>query len=180
MVEVCTIGHSTHPIDEFLAILHAHGVREIADVRTIPKSRTNPQFGGEALARSLTAEGIAYRHLPALGGLRHPRADSPNDGWRNSAFRGYADHMQTEEFARGVDELLDAAAAHRVAAMCAEAVPWRCHRSLLGDALLVRGATVLDLFDTKTAKPHELTRFARVQGDQITYPAEADDQATLF
>ncbi len=178
--EVCTVGHSTHPIEEFLVILHAHGVREIADVRTIPKSRTNPQFGGDVLRKSLAADGIAYRHIPSLGGLRHPRKDSPNDGWRNTSFRGYADHMDTEEFARGIDELLDAAAAHRVAAMCAEAVPWRCHRSLIGDAVLVRGVPVLDLMDERTAKPHQLTRFARVDGIRITYPAEHDDGVTLW
>ena len=179
-LEVCTVGHSTHPIEEFLEILHAHEVKEIVDVRTVPKSRTNPQFGSDALRASLTADGIAYRHLPSLGGLRRPRKDSPNDGWRNESFRGYADHMQTEDFARGIDELLDAAAAHRVAVMCAEAVPWRCHRSLIGDAVLVRGVRVLDLMDARTAKPHELTRFARVDGTHIVYPAEADDRATLW
>jgi uncharacterized protein (DUF488 family) len=178
--EICTVGHSTHPIEVFLAILHAHGVREIADVRTIPKSRTNPQFGADALKRSLEAEGISYRHIPSLGGLRHPRKDSPNDGWRNVSFRGYADHMQTEEFALGIDELLDVATVHRVAVMCAEAVPWRCHRSLIGDALLVRGVRVLDLMDDHTATPHSLTRFAKVDGFEITYPTEADDQVALF
>jgi uncharacterized protein (DUF488 family) len=177
---LCTVGHSTHPIEEFLGILHAHDVREIVDVRTIPKSRTNPQFGGDELKRSLAADGIAYRHLSSLGGLRRPRKDSPNDGWRNISFRGYADHMATEEFARGLDELLDAAADHRVAVMCAEAVPWRCHRSLIGDAVLVRGVPVLDLMDANTAKPHTLTRFARVTGTDITYPAEAVDDATLW
>jgi uncharacterized protein (DUF488 family) len=179
-VEVCTVGHSTHPIEEFLGILHGHGVQEIVDVRTVPKSRTNPQFGSDALRRSLTADGIAYRHLPSLGGLRKPRKDSPNDGWRNESFRGYADHMQTEEFARGIDELLDAAADHRVAVMCAEAVPWRCHRSLIGDAVLVRGIPVVDLMDASTAKPHSLTSFARVDGNRILYPAEADERATLW
>ncbi len=178
--EVCTVGHSTRPIEEFLAILHAHGVREVADVRTIPRSRTNPQFGGDALRESLAADGIAYRHIPSLGGLRHPRKDSPNDGWRNASFRGYADHMATEDFARGIDELLDVASAHRVAVMCAEAVPWRCHRSLIGDAVLVRGVPVLDLMDERTARPHELTRFARVSGTRITYPAEEDHRVTLW
>ncbi|MFC0681705.1 DUF488 family protein [Lysobacter korlensis] len=178
--EVCTVGHSTRPIEEFLAILHAHQVREIVDVRTIPKSRTNPQFGGDSLRKSLAADGIAYRHVPSLGGLRRPRKDSPNDGWRNTSFRGYADHMATEEFAQGIDELLDAAAVHRVAVMCAEAVPWRCHRSLIGDAVLVRGVPVLDLMDATTARPHVLTRFACVEGSEITYPAEEDDRTTLW
>lgn len=166
-----TIGHSTRPFDEFVAVLRAHDIEAVADVRTVPKSRHNPQFHIDALTRTLPEAGLAYVHLAALGGLRHARPDSANAGWRNASFRGYADYMQTPEFAAGLDELLALAAEKRTAIMCAEAVPWRCHRSLVGDALLVRGHEVVDIYDERTAKPERLTSFAVVDGLEVTYPA---------
>lgn len=169
---VFTIGHSTHPIDEFIRILDAHGIERIIDVRTIAKSRHNPQFMEESLTASLPAAGIGYGRMEALGGLRHTVADSVNLGWRNASFRGYADYMQTAPFAAAVDELIAAARRERVAIMCAEAVPWRCHRSLIGDALLVRSVGVLDIMNEKTAKPHSLTKFARADGTRVTYPPD--------
>jgi len=172
---IFTIGHSTHPIEEFIDILNAHGVRRLVDVRTIPRSRRNPQFGSDALAASLRNAGITYRHVKELGGLRHRRKDSPNGAWRNASFQGYADHMLTEEFNSAVDDLLARGHHNDLAIMCAEAVPWRCHRSLIGDALLVRGANVRDIFSATSAKPHTLTSFARVEGERITYPPEALD-----
>jgi uncharacterized protein (DUF488 family) len=170
MGRIFTVGHSTHPIEEFAALLRAHGVTLLVDIRTIPRSRHNPQFGEDELRASLSGFGIAYRRLEALGGLRPTSADSLNTGWKNSSFRGYADYMQTDAFRAGIDELLDLADGNTVAIMCAEAVPWRCHRSLVGDALLVRGAAVEDIFSATSAKPHTLTRFAHVNGLTITYP----------
>jgi uncharacterized protein (DUF488 family) len=170
MTRIFTVGHSTHPIEEFAGILDAHGVTQVADIRTIPKSRHNPQFGEDEMAKSLPGFGIGYQRLPALGGLRHTTADSVNTGWRNTSFRGYADYMQTDAFVHGIDDLLVLAGEGTVAIMCAEAVPWRCHRSLVGDALLVRGIDVSDIFSTTSAKPHTLTRFASVDGLSITYP----------
>ena len=152
-------------------MLRAHGVERIVDVRTIPKSRHNPQFGEDQLAPALEAAGISYGRLESLGGLRRARPDSVNDGWRNASFRGYADYMQTEDFRRGIRDLLDLAEHQTVAIMCAEAVPWRCHRSLVGDALLVRGRTVIDIMTEADARPHALTKFAQVEGESVTYPA---------
>lgn len=174
---IMTIGHSTHPIDEFISMLQAHGVHQLVDVRTIPKSRRVPQFNQDALAKKLETSGIHYIHLKALGGLRHAKKDSINLGWRNASFRGYADYMSTDEFRAALDRLLELAHAKRTAIMCAEAVPWRCHRSLIGDALLVRGVQVEDIMSATSRHPHQLTPFARVQGHEITYPAinqEAD------
>ena len=168
---ICTIGHSTHPIDEFIGILKAHGIKKLIDVRTVPKSRHNPQFNADPLAASVRASGITYRRMESLGGLRHARKDSPNGAWRNASFRGYADYMQTEEFSRAIDQLLERGKANNAAVMCAEAVPWRCHRSLIGDALLVRNVEVLDIMTEKSAKPHTLTPFARVDGQRVWYPA---------
>ncbi|SDB79766.1 Protein of unknown function, DUF488 [Raineyella antarctica] len=173
MTTVYTIGHSTRPIEEFIALLAEHGVDTLVDIRTVPRSRHNPQFNRDALPASLAAAGIDYRYEERLGGLRHSRADSPNTGWRNASFRGYADHMQTDVFAEAVDDLLALAADHTVAIMCAEAVPWRCHRSLVGDALLVRGAEALDIMGPGKARAHALTRFAHVEGLTITYPPES-------
>jgi uncharacterized protein (DUF488 family) len=170
MRRIFTVGHSTHPIEEFAALLGAHGVTLVIDIRTVPRSRHNPQFGEEDLRASLPGFGIAYRRLEALGGLRRTTANSINTGWRNTSFRGYADYMQTDAFRAGIDELLGLADANTVAIMCAEAVPWRCHRSLVGDALLVRGARVDDIFSASSAKPHTLIRFAHVEGLTITYP----------
>jgi uncharacterized protein (DUF488 family) len=169
---VYTVGHSTHPIDEFVQLLRAHGVRGIADVRTIAKSRHNPQFNEDALTLSLPENGIDYRRLEILGGLRHTTKDSINGAWRNASFRGYADYMQTDAFATGVQELRDIAAQRPTAIMCAEAVPWRCHRSMIGDALLVRGDEVIDIMSPTSAKPHTLTSFAKVSGTRISYPPE--------
>lgn len=172
MTTVHTIGHSTHPIAEFIAMLRTNGVTELVDVRTVRGSRHNPQFSEAALADSLTESGIRYRKLPALGGLRHSRKDAPsvNGGWRNKSFRSYADYMQTAEFAEAVDELLHVSREASVAIMCAEAVPWRCHRSLIGDALLVRGVTVIDIMSLTNTRPHTLTRFAVVDGTRVWYP----------
>ena len=167
---ILTVGHSTHPIEEFLELLAAHGVEQLVDVRTIPKSRRNPQYNTEALAESLHAAHIQYRHMPGLGGLRHPRKDSINSAWQNDSFRGYADYMQTPAFESSLRELIDASKLHRTVIMCAEAVPWRCHRSLIADALLARGIEVADILTTKPAKPHTLTSFARVVGERVTYP----------
>lgn len=169
---IFTVGHSTHPIGEFISILKAHGVKKLIDVRTVPKSRHNPQFNGDALAASLRASGITYRRMEALGGLRPARKDSPNGAWRNASFRGYADYMQTEEFSSAIDQLMERGRTSNAAIMCAEAVPWRCHRSLIGDALLVRNVKVLDIMTEKSAKPHTLTSFARVEGQRVRYPAD--------
>ncbi len=170
MTTVHTIGHSTHSADEFVAILRAFGIELVADIRTVPRSRRNPQYEQEALKCFLAMHGIEYVHIAALGGLRHARKDSINTAWENASFRGYADYMETPQFARALDELLAMAAERRTALMCAEAVPWRCHRSLVGDALLVRGIEVRDIMSEKASKPHKLTPWARVDGLRITYP----------
>lgn len=169
-VTLFTIGHSTRSIDEFIEVLNAHGVKRLIDVRTIPRSRKNPQFGKESLARSVRSAGMTYRHVKALGGLRRTGRDSPNKGWRNESFRGYADYMQTPEFQAAIEDLVQRAKHSDAAVMCAEAVPWRCHRSLIGDAMTVRGIRVLDIMSRTSAKLHTLTSFAKVDGLQITYP----------
>lgn len=169
---IFTIGHSTHPIDEFIALLKHYGIEQLVDVRTVPKSRHVPQFNSDALAASLGEQGIEYVHLKSLGGLRHAKKDSVNMGWRNASFRGYADYMSTEEFAQGIDRLIELAKTKRTVIMCAEAVPWRCHRSLVGDALLVRDIVVEDIMSATSIRPHKLTEFANVDGQQITYPSD--------
>ncbi len=169
---VYTIGHSTRPLEDFVRLLRNFSVALVADVRTVPRSRHNPQFNRETLPGDLQAVGIGYVHLPALGGLRKTRADSPNRGWRSPAFRGFADYMQTPEFEASLSELLDLARERRSAVMCAEAVPWRCHRSLIADALTVRGVRVEHLMGPDKAQPHRLTPFARVEGSRLSYPAE--------
>lgn len=169
-VRVHTVGHSTLSAEAFIDTLRAYGIETVVDVRTVPQSRHNPQFGQARLKRSLEAAGLSYRHMKSLGGLRRPAPDSVNTGWRNAAFRGFADYMQSPEFEHAVDELARLAAATPVAIMCAEAVPWRCHRSLVGDALLVRGIDVVDIMTAKNSKPHALTPFAQVEGTRITYP----------
>ncbi|MEO7132430.1 MAG: DUF488 domain-containing protein [Dermatophilaceae bacterium] len=171
-MKIYTIGHSTRPLEEFIAVLETYGIDSLVDIRTVPKSRHNPQFHIDSLRETIPAAGIDYHHLEALGGLRHSRKDSPNRGWRNTSFRGYADYLGTPEFAAGLDELLAIAADHTTAIMCAEAVPWRCHRSLVGDALLVRDVEVIDIFDARKASAETLTRFAVVDGLSITYPPE--------
>lgn len=167
-----TIGHSTRSLEEFAAILTAHGVKVVVDVRTVPRSRRVPQFNADTLGESLAPFGIEYRPIRALGGLRKTKADSPNTAWRNLSFRGYADYMQTDAFQAALDELIAIAADRPTVIMCAEAVPWRCHRSLIGDAMLIRGWQVLDLMTERSAKPHKLTPFAKVEGMRITYPGE--------
>jgi uncharacterized protein (DUF488 family) len=176
METVSTIGHSNRPIEEFIALLKQNDIACVLDIRTVPKSRHNPQFGQDQLPGALLDAGIEYRYLRGLGGLRHPRPDSPNGGWRNTSFRGYADYMQTEEFAQNVDAVIALAENTRCALMCAEAVPWRCHRSLVADALLVRGVVVEDIIGPQKPKPHKLTPFARVEGTDITYPTDAQRQ----
>ena len=173
---VFTIGHSTRPIDDFIHLLKSHGVQRLIDVRTLPRSRFNPHFDITRLPASLRAAHIRYTHLPGLGGLRRPHRDSPNAGWRNKSFRGYADHMQSAAFKRSFERCLKLASAERVALMCAEAVPWRCHRSLIADALVVRGIDALEIASDTRVRPHTLTPFAKVDGEEITYPA---DLATL-
>ena len=167
---VLTVGHSTHPIEEFIEMLRANGVKRIVDVRTIPRSLHNPQYD-KSLPEPLENAGIGYIHMAGLGGLRHTVKDSINGGWRNASFRGYADYMQTPEFAASLNELIELAKKEQIAIMCAEAVPWRCHRSLIGDALLVRGITVEDIMSLKSRVPHKLTSFAKMEGKKITYPA---------
>jgi uncharacterized protein (DUF488 family) len=169
---IFTVGHSTRSAEEFAALLEAHGVEAIADVRLIPKSRRYPHFADDQLARWLPDAGIAYVPFKQLGGRRRPAKDSVNVGWRNDSFRGYADFMQTDAFHRAVNQLAELAAQRPTATMCAEAVPWRCHRSLISDALLVRGWRVLDITSETRAPAHKLTRFARVDGLHITYPPE--------
>lgn len=173
---VFTVGHSTRPIEQFIRLLKAHGIQRVIDVRTIPRSRHNPQFNRDRLSPALHRARIHYRHMPGLGGLRHPRQDSINRGWQNSSFRGYADYMQTATFRRNLDRCVDLAKRERVVLMCAEAVPWRCHRSLIADALLVRGIAAREITSRIRARPHVLTPWARVQGTQITYPGATDAQ----
>ena len=168
---VFTIGHSTRPIEEFIRLLKAHRVDRLVDIRTMPQSRYNPQFSRETLSPALRKAGIRYRHMPGLGGLRRPRPDSVNGGWRNASFRGYADYMQTAPFRRSLDRCIELATQERVALMCAEAVPWRCHRSLVADALLVRGLVVQEITSGVRTRPHTLTPWAAVSGVQLTYPA---------
>jgi uncharacterized protein (DUF488 family) len=168
-----TIGHSKRPLEELIAMLRAHGIEVLADVRSVPRSRYNPQFNRETLPSELAAAGIDYRHMPALGGLRKAHKDSINTGWRNDSFRGYADYMQAPEFEHAVDELLRLAAERRVAVMCAEAVPWRCHRSLLADAVTARGEEVRHIMSAEKADVHRVTSFARVENGKVTYPAES-------
>jgi len=172
---IYTIGHSNHPIEKFIGMLQAHEVRLVVDVRTIPKSRHNPQYNSDALKTALDAADIGYRHLPALGGLRHPKKDSVNGAWENDSFRGYADYMQTEGFEAGLSELTMIGRERRTAVMCAEALPWRCHRSLIADALLVRGAAVLHIMSKTSVKEHALTAFAKVSGTAIIYPGRDEN-----
>lgn len=173
---ILTVGHSTRPLDQFISILQSHRVALLVDVRTIPRSRRNPQYNIDTLPAALAAAGIGYLHLKGLGGLRHGVKDSPNTGWRTPGFRGYADYMLTEEFAGHLETLMTAAGKELSAIMCAEAVPWRCHRSLIADALTVRGFLVEHITGPGRRQPHRMTPFARVEGVQITYPAESGDQ----
>jgi uncharacterized protein (DUF488 family) len=167
---IFTIGHSTHPIEKFIKILQAYRIGLVVDVRTIPKSRFNPQFNETELRASLEEEKIGYVRLEKLGGLRHTTKSSINTAWKNSSFRGFADYMQTEEFQTGLEQLIELAQKKQTAIMCAESVPWRCHRSLIGDALLVRDVQVEDIMGEKSSQPHKLTPWSKVKGSSITYP----------
>lgn len=167
---ILAVGHSTRPFAELVELLSSSGVGILADVRTVPRSRHNPQYDQETLRQALEREGIHYRHLPRLGGLRRPRADSPNGAWRNASFRGFADYMLTAEFEEGLRELRELARQGPVAVMCAEAVPWRCHRSLLADALAARGVPVRHIVGRGRTAPHRVTPFARIEGRRVTYP----------
>jgi uncharacterized protein (DUF488 family) len=169
---VMTIGHSTRSIDAFIQLLKSHGVQRLVDVRSVPRSRHNPQFNRDQLSPSLHSARIHYSYMPGLGGFRHALHDSVNIGWRNASFRGYADYMQTPEFLEHLDALIELAKQERLAAMCAEAVPWRCHRSLIADALLVRGIEVREITSTTATRLHSLTPFAQVHGTRVVYPAE--------
>jgi uncharacterized protein (DUF488 family) len=174
---IFTLGHSTLPIEQFLTLLQICGIERLVDIRTVPRSRHNPQFNDTSLANSLTAQGLEYAHIRALGGLRRASKESPNTGWRNGGFRGFADYMQTKEFEDGLYALIHMSHSNRVAIMCAEAVPWRCHRSLVADALNVRGVPVVEILSASSYRMHKLTSFAQVDGLRITYPPE---QATLL
>jgi uncharacterized protein (DUF488 family) len=167
---IYTIGHSTRSLDEFVGLLNAHGVRQLADIRSVPRSRRHPHFAADALSASLPAAGITYRHLPGLGGHRKARHDSPNTAWRHEGFRGYADYMQTREFVGALDDLVAWSADAVTALMCAEAVWWRCHRQLTADALVARGVDVAHIMSASAAPAHTLTDFARVVDGQATYP----------
>jgi len=168
---VFTVGHSTLPLQRFLEIFEAHGIELVADVRTVPRSRHNPQFDREVLPGSLRQEGIDYVHLSGLGGFRKPTGEATNDGWRNSAFRGYADYMQTAAFEQELAGMIELATDRTAALMCSEALPWRCHRSLIADALSTRGHSVVHLMGGGGVHPHRLTSFAVVDGERLTYPA---------
>jgi uncharacterized protein (DUF488 family) len=177
---VFTVGHSTRTIEEFVHLLIAHAIQHVVDVRSIPRSRHNPQFNRDQLPASLQRFGIAYSHLPGLGGRRHARMDSTNTGWRNVSFRGYADYMDTPAFKESVNQCIALARKERVALMCAEAVPWRCHRSLIADALLARGIDVREIASAMHARPYSLTSWARISGIDVTYPSAGfgTEQAT--
>ena len=167
---VLTVGHSTRTLEQLIALLKAHGVTRVADVRTVPRSRHNPQFNRDTLPPALSAAGIEYTHMKGLGGLRHARQDSPNTGWSNETFRGYADYMATPEFEENLNALIELARRERVAVMCAEALPGRCHRSLIADALTVRGVAVEHIMAETQHHSHQMTMFAKIEGTRITYP----------
>jgi uncharacterized protein (DUF488 family) len=172
---IYTIGHSTRAIDELVAMLRAQGVERVVDVRTIPGSRHNPQFNRDVLGKALRNRRLGYRHMKALGGLRRARPDSKNTGWRNASFRGFADYMQTPAFDEALQRLIELAREKPTAIMCAEAVPWRCHRSLIADALVAGGYQVRDIIGTTSVKRHVLTPFAEVAGQHVTYPGDGKD-----
>jgi uncharacterized protein (DUF488 family) len=174
---IFTIGHSTRSLEDLIAMLKAHSIRRLVDIRTVPRSRRNPQFNREALPASLAGHGIAYENEPRLGGLRRARPDSPNTGWRNAGFRGYADHMGTPQFRQALERLIETGQRERVAIMCAEAVPWRCHRRLVADALTVRGVPVEHIMSAAGSQTHALNPLARVRDGAITYPKESLDFA---
>lgn len=167
---IYTIGHSTRTLQEFIELLKEFGIQEVVDIRTIPRSRHNPQFNEDSLPTTLKKSHIGYMHMKVLGGLRHALRDSINTAWKNASFRGFADYMQTPEFAEGLQELIKIAQEKQVVIMCAEAVPWRCHRSLVGDALIAHGIKVYDIMGKSEQKEHHLTPWAHVEGSKVTYP----------
>jgi uncharacterized protein (DUF488 family) len=169
---IFTIGHSTRSVQDFIALLQAHHIELVVDVRTIPRSRRNPQFNRDTLPHSLQAAGIGYEHVAALGGFRRPNPESQNVGWRNASFRGYADYMQTGAFVAAIESLVQRAQGQRLAMMCAEAVPWRCHRSLIADALVARAIPVEEIISSTRTQAHALTSFARIDGTTVSYPAD--------
>jgi uncharacterized protein (DUF488 family) len=166
---IYTVGHSTHPLDEFMALLTAHGIRQLADIRSVPRSRRHPHFSADALAASLRDAAIVYRHSPALGGLRKPRTDSRNTAWRVEGFRGYADYMETDAFRAALDDLVAVSRDMATAIMCAEAVWWRCHRQLVADALVARGVRVCHIMSATAAPQHSPTDFAALADGRVTY-----------
>lgn len=172
---IYTVGHSTRTIQEFITLLKAYAIETVVDVRKIAASRHNPQYSQDALSNSLAEHNISYMRLEGLGGRRHTTKESINKAWENLSFRGYADYMQTQEFAESLNQLIHVAAEKQTVIMCAEAVPWRCHRSLIGDALVIRNITVQDILSEKSCKPHKLTSFAQVNGNTITYPVISSD-----
>lgn len=175
---VFTIGHSTRPIADFIEIIKAYGIKQVVDIRTIPRSRYTPQFNEDTIRESLKAVKIGYLHMSGLGGLRHALKDSLNRGWKNASFRGFADYMQTGDFDESLEKLIETAAKRVTVIMCAEAVPWRCHRSLVGDALIVRGIEVRDIMSVSSSMDHALTAWAKVKGEKIIYPSELGAQDT--
>lgn len=181
MTNFYTIGHSTRSADEFLEFLQAHGIQQLVDVRRYPGSRRYPHFGSDALKVFLSEAGIAYVHEPDLGGRRQPDADSPNDYWRNAQFRAYADYMAAAPFREAITRLISAAAQGPTAVMCAEAVPWRCHRQLIADVLVSRGFPVLNIMSATKADPHVLNPHAVVQdAGTLVYKADTAGQRELF
>jgi uncharacterized protein (DUF488 family) len=170
---IFSIGHSNRTLESFIALLKSADITMVADIRTVPRSRSNPQFNADALPLSLKEAEIKYKHFSGLGGLRHPAPDSINTGWRNPSFRGFADYMQTPAFAESLQELITLSKQKVVVIMCAEAVPWRCHRSLIADALLVRGIQVEHIISATSRRPHKLTPWAHIEGKRITYPPPA-------
>ncbi len=172
-----TIGHSTHSLDRFLSMLRPYQINLVVDIRTVPRSRHNPQYNKEVLPLALRQRGVRYLHMPGLGGLRRAQADSANRGWRNTSFRGFADYMQTPEFESAMEELMEAVVKERLVLMCAESLPWRCHRSLVADALLVRGVQVVHLFERGDSLDHTLTHWAQIEGTRVFYP-EAEPLST--
>lgn len=173
-----TIGHSTRSLEDFIELLRLHGVSQVLDVRTIPRSRHNPQFNSDSLASALAKAGIGYHHLAGLGGLRRPCLPSTNAAWRNASFRGFADYMQTPEFAKALKELIGLVRSGRPALMCAEAVPWRCHRSLIADALLAHHITVAHIISRTSCRAHVLTPFAKIEGSHVVYPLAEEAAST--
>jgi uncharacterized protein (DUF488 family) len=172
---IYSIGHSTRPFGQFRAVLRGHGIHTLVDIRSIPHSRRNPQYDQPALQQAIEADGLEYKHLPALGGHRREHEDSPNAAWRNPAFRGYADYMQTEAFEQGLCALLELnRVGGPIAMMCSEAVPWRCHRSMVADALVARGISVLHIIGPGPAREHRLNPMAHLEGAVLRYPAAAN------